>query len=64
MKTMTLTRWGWRPQTYTIIYYEEERVEVRVKLFITYGEIRDRVIAKGVGITYETINYTSPTILR
>jgi hypothetical protein len=30
---------------------------------ITYGEIKYR-IAKGVGITYEVTNYTSPTHIR
>jgi hypothetical protein len=30
------------------------------RLFSTYGEIGNR-IAKGVGITYEVTNYTSPT---
>ena len=31
-----------------------------IGLFITYEEIGDRIV-KGVGITYEVVNYTSPT---
>ena len=44
-------------------YFEEERAVVWIGLSSTYGEIRDRIV-KGVGITYEVVNYTSPTHTR
>ena len=59
MKNLTLTRQGWRPWTYTITYFQEERAVVWVKLFITYEKVIDRIM-KGVGIANEVINYTSP----
>lgn len=37
-------------------YFEEERSMVYIWLFITYGEIGDKV-AKGVGFTCEVVNY-------
>ena len=37
-------------------YFEEERSMVYIWLFITYGEIGDKVV-KGVGFTCEVVNY-------
>ena len=47
MEHVTLTRQSWKPRSYTMTYFEG-RAMVRIGLFITYGEIRDR-IAMGVG---------------
>ena len=44
-------------------YCEEEKATVWIGLFIPYGEIGDRIV-KGVGMTYEVVNYTSPTHTR
>ena len=61
---LTLTRQNWRPRLCTMTYFDElDRRVVGIILFIVHGEIGER-IAKTVGITYEIVNYTSPTHTR
>lgn len=46
-----------------MMYFAEDMAMTWICLFLTYEEITNR-IAKGVGIPYEIIYYTSPTHTR
>ena len=62
MESLSLTIRGWKPQTYTMTSFEEEKAMVRTWLFFSYREIGDRITK--VGITYEVVNYSSPAHTR
>jgi hypothetical protein len=54
VENLTLTRQGWKLEYYTITYFEEVRVAVYIRLYITYGEIGD-TIPKAQNVTIWTL---------